>query len=158
MMRDVKDSVIDAKTNTPMLVEMAHKLRDELVLGREPSSQPGHEPSSQPSVLVTPEQRPHIERHIFSASSVATSFPIFTVTQDWYVTPEQLLHKILGMSHLNNAPTSSDTFSQLPLLLQVSQSSSVATSLPIFTVTQDWYDLPIFTVTQDWYDLVTKQV
>ena len=55
-----------------MLMEMAHKLRDEPVLGREPSSQP--------SVLVTPEQRPHIERHIFSASSVATSLPIFAVT------------------------------------------------------------------------------
>lgn len=65
-LNDAKDSVIDAKTNTPMLVEMAHKLRDEPVLGREPSSQP--------SVLVTPEQRPHIERHIFPASSVATCY------------------------------------------------------------------------------------
>ena len=65
-LNDVKDSVIDAKTNTPMLVEMTHKLSDEPVLGREPSSQP--------SVLVTPEQRPHIERHIFPASSVATCY------------------------------------------------------------------------------------
>jgi hypothetical protein len=71
-LNDAKDSVIDAKTNTPMLMEMAHKLRDEPVLG--------HEPSSQPSVLVTPEQCSHIERHIFSASSVATSLPVFAVT------------------------------------------------------------------------------
>jgi hypothetical protein len=70
MLNDAKDSVIDVKTNTPMLVEMAHKLRDEPVLGREPSSQPS----------------------------------------------------VLELSHLNNAPTLSDTFSQLPLLLQVSQS------------------------------------
>jgi hypothetical protein len=27
-LNDAKDSVIDAKINTPMLVEMAHKLRD----------------------------------------------------------------------------------------------------------------------------------
>ena len=59
-----------------MLMEMAHKLHDEPVLD--------HEPSSQPSVLVTPEQCPHIEQHIFSASSVATSLPIFAITQDWY--------------------------------------------------------------------------
>jgi hypothetical protein len=75
-LNDAKDSVIDAKTNTPMLMEMAHKLRDEPVLGREPSLQP--------SVHITPEQRPHIERHKFSASSVAASLPIFAVTQDWY--------------------------------------------------------------------------
>ena len=75
-LNDSKDSERDAKTNTPLLLEMAHELRNKPILGEEPSSQP--------PVLVTPEQRPRIERHIFSASSVATRLPIFAVKQDWY--------------------------------------------------------------------------
>ena len=59
-----------------MLVEMAHKLRGQPVLGGESSSQP--------PVLVTSVQRRDIERHIFLASSGATSLSIFVVTQDWH--------------------------------------------------------------------------
>jgi hypothetical protein len=63
-LNDAKGSVRDAKTNTPLLLEMAHELRNKPVLGREPSWQPQF------------------------------------------------------LSHLNNALALSDTFSQLPLLLQ----------------------------------------
>ena len=70
-LNDAKDKirVVRDGKEIPLLLEMAHELRHEPVLGGEPSSQP--------PVLVTPEQRPHIEQHIFLASSVATSLSIF---------------------------------------------------------------------------------
>jgi hypothetical protein len=74
-LNDAKDKVCVVRDGKDilLLLEMAQEVHEPVL---------GGEPSSQPPVLITPEQRPRIERHIFSASSIAASLPIFAVTQD----------------------------------------------------------------------------
>ena len=65
--KDAKDSTRDEKRRTPLLLEMAYKLHNKPVLGGEPSSEP--------PVLVTPGQRPRVDKEAVLAAQLEVLLP-----------------------------------------------------------------------------------